>query len=234
MNHLGLLAKHWTPGRVKTRLAVSIDPLRAAMWHEQSFLTLAKRFADLGDVCTVWLDPWDQHPAFSESLARASSSGGAAASVWRLQPQVEGDLGRRLQSCFEQSFASGAERVVLLGADSPDIPREYLVQAFTALDTHDVVLGPAEDGGYYLIGARGRVPPCLQQISWGTASVWSQTVAQLHASGTSWMQAPLHYDIDRMEDLVRFANAQASDPNDLILLELRNLAQRIIRETSPQ
>jgi uncharacterized protein len=76
--------------------------------------------------------------------------------------QADGDLGDRMAQAFDQGFAAGHDRVVIIGTDCPGIDRTILDQAFTALESHDLVLGPAADGGYYLIGLRRAIPELFQ------------------------------------------------------------------------
>jgi glycosyltransferase A (GT-A) superfamily protein (DUF2064 family) len=115
---------------------------------------------------------------------------------------------------FAAAFRSG-ERVVLIGSDSPDLPAEFIAEAFSSLATHDVVLGPSADGGYYLVGAARRVPPIFEGIAWSTPDVWPQTVALL--SGCRWCQLPRWYDVDTGEDLhklmARLAESSPADPH---------------------
>ena len=112
-----------------------------------------------------------------------------------------------MQNFFHSSFGRGAERVVLLGSDSPNLPKEFVSQAFQMLASHKVVvLGPADDGGYYLIGlALAPVPPIFEGIAWSTPTVWDQTVAILRANEIPFACLPTWYDVDRLADLRRLA-----------------------------
>jgi rSAM/selenodomain-associated transferase 1 len=117
---------------------------------------------------------------------------------FELTPQGKGDLGRRLSAFLTEQFAEGADAVVLLGTDSPTLPVAYVEQAFRELESNDVVLGPATDGGYYLIGCSGRVPPCFEGVAWGTSRVLGETVARL--AGWRLALLPPWYDVDTPED----------------------------------
>ena len=92
-------------------------------------------------------------------------------------------------------------RVLLVGSDCPSIDAGYLSAAVNALDTHDVVLGPAVDGGYVLIGARSIARSLFENVDWGTSRVYEQTVARLAAAGLSWTALAALPDVDRPEDL---------------------------------
>src|SRR5262249_47287508 len=117
-----------------------------------------------------------------------------------LTPQRDGDLGSRMAAFFGEQVQAGAESVVLLGTDSPTVPPAFVEQAFQELEQADVVLGPATDGGYSLIGCARRVPPVFEGISWSGPRVLSQTVARL--ADPSWRLAllPPWYDVDTLDD----------------------------------
>ena len=99
---------------------------------------------------------------------------------------------------------SQSARVVLVGSDCPDINASYVSEAFERLNDHEVVLGPAEDGGYGLIGVRGAVPSIFQDIAWSTASVLSETCRRLNDIGTDYALLPLIWDVDRPGDVERY------------------------------
>ncbi len=117
-------------------------------------------------------------------------------------PQVSGDLGQKMRSAFDRAFNMGNQRVLIIGIDCPGIDQVILNEAFNSLQNHDLVLGIAEDGGYYLIGLNRPVPQLFHNITWGTDQVLNQTknIAQQ-------LKLDIHYlttlsDVDRPEDLV--------------------------------
>lgn len=117
------------------------------------------------------------------------------------QQQSSGDLGQRMKSAFEQSFDIGSNKVVIIGTDCPELNSTVLFQAFELLNYCDLVLGPALDGGYYLIGLSRLIPELFQGINWGTSEVFKQTIEvarQLNLKVGYLL--PLN-DIDRPEDL---------------------------------
>ena len=116
-------------------------------------------------------------------------------------PQCEGDLGERLTSALETSFAAGMTRVAVIGIDCPDLNAEVIDQAFDMLNRNDLVLGPAEDGGYYLIGLRRLIPELFMGISWSTAEVFRETVKIAERLELAITYLPLLNDIDRPEDV---------------------------------
>src|SRR5262249_31251565 len=102
-----------------------------------------------------------------------------AAERYELIPQSEGDLGQRLHSFFAQEFERGPAAVVAIGTDSPTLPTSILIQAFDELERAHVVLGPATDGGYYLLGCTRLLPQIFDGVTWGTDAVLHQTVERL-------------------------------------------------------
>ena len=115
--------------------------------------------------------------------------------------QVGADLGTRMHSAFESAFENGFRKMVLIGSDCPGITNSLLESAFDMLSQCDAVLGPAEDGGYYLVGLRNSCPGLFANISWGTGSVLEQTVAAAQRCGLSVKLTDRLNDIDRPEDL---------------------------------
>lgn len=118
--------------------------------------------------------------------------------------QAEGNLGDRLSQAFAQSFAQGDHQVVIVGADCPALSSLHFSQAFSALNRNDLVLGPALDGGYYLIGLKQPAPGLFSKIPWGSDAVLTATLnlAQILNLSTHLLE-PLA-DVDRPEDLRHF------------------------------
>jgi hypothetical protein len=119
--------------------------------------------------------------------------------------QSGGDLGQRLAMAFAKTFKRGALKVMAVGADCPGLDGECLVEAARHLETADVVLGPAVDGGYYLIGLRRPEPGLFTHIAWSSEKVLSQTLSRASASGLSVRLLPLREDVDDRESLLRQA-----------------------------
>ena len=115
--------------------------------------------------------------------------------------QDEGDLGQRMKSAFEASFAAGMIGVVMIGIDCPDLNAALLAEAFEALDRHDLILGPAQDGGYYLIGLSRLIPELFTGIPWGTSEVLAKTKSIAQKLDLSVHCLALLNDVDRPEDL---------------------------------
>ncbi len=115
-------------------------------------------------------------------------------------PQADGDLGRRLRAFFANQFAAGARAVVAVGTDSPTLPLEYIDRAFAELRNADVVLGPATDGGYYLVGCGPDHPPLFDNIAWSSGHVLADTVAALSDPRCRLALLPPWYDVDTPDD----------------------------------
>ncbi|MBE9028574.1 TIGR04282 family arsenosugar biosynthesis glycosyltransferase [filamentous cyanobacterium LEGE 11480] len=117
------------------------------------------------------------------------------------QPQGDGDLGDRMANAFHDGFQQGHKQIVIIGTDCPFIDQAIIRTAFTALATHDLVIGPATDGGYYLIGLRQLLPELFQAIPWSTDAVLAKTLEIATANAVSYTLLPQLSDIDRPDDL---------------------------------
>ena len=169
MNLLGMFAKYWEPGNVKTRLAAALGERPAARLYQGFVETLIHRLADVGDRRALAFTPADREDEFRGVQA-----------TWELQHQLApANLGSRMRHFFETSLGDGFHRVILIGSDSPDLPIDVLHQAFEELRDHEVVLGPSLDGGYYLIGAAGHVPDVFDGMPWSSPDLWKTTIARL-------------------------------------------------------
>ena len=223
MNQLGMFAKYWEPGRVKTRLAAAIGDQAASSLARRFVLTLLQRFADVGQRRVLAYTPAERRTEF-ESLA---------ADGWLLAVRADGDLGLRMQDYFATAFRRGATRVVLIGSDSPNLPVDYVTDAFQQLERYPVVLGPADDGGYYLVGAAGSVPPIFAGIPWSSPQVWPQTVNRLREANCPCGVLPAWYDVDDLENLRRIDRDLANqEPLDEPLRCLREDVMERITATN--
>jgi hypothetical protein len=118
--------------------------------------------------------------------------------------QSEGDLGSRMRSAFQKGFRKGWERVVLIGSDLPDLTPAIIRGSFERLTHHDLVLGPAQDGGYYLIGLKANRPELFgSSIIWGTKEVLKKTLITADQLGLKTALLDRLRDVDRPEDLTK-------------------------------
>jgi hypothetical protein len=191
-----VLAKEPRPGFTKTRLAAGVGAEAAARLSEV-FLRRTLSFAR----------PHARRLFVSFAPREARDAFEAWAPGARLISQPEGDLGLRLQCAFEMALADGARTPVLIGSDSPTLPPNLLRYAQRLLVGHDVVLGPAEDGGYYLIGMNKPQPALFREIDWSESVVLGQTLARAADAGLRVATLPYWYDIDTADDLARLEGA---------------------------
>ncbi|WP_084185188.1 TIGR04282 family arsenosugar biosynthesis glycosyltransferase [Desulfonatronum thiodismutans] len=170
-----VMIKYPRPGQVKTRLVAILGEENAAALY-RCFVQDVLRTVDALAVQTLLsIVPWTMRADFAAWLG----------SERQFLPQVGPDLGARMDDAFFRAFEAGHDRVVLIGSDLPDLPGSLLVEAFRALDRHDVVLGPARDGGFYLLGwTRWTFRPGLfAAVSWSTPTVLAECRAALLRSG---------------------------------------------------
>ncbi len=194
---------------MKTRLAAALGEELAAHVYQVFLETLLWRFGSTTETSesnpthsVIVYSPENRDPEFHKLSNSVSEP-----DFWKLQPQGDGDLGERLHRFFATRFADGDSKVIVIGTDSPTMPWSYLQQAKWLLDRHDVVLGPTEDGGYYLVAAKcpsdNCVPPIFTEIEWSTDKVWSQTISRLQENRLTFAVLPTWYDVDQIEDLRR-------------------------------
>lgn len=129
-------------------------------------------------------------------------------SGFSFRPQGPGDLGRRMARAVQEGCRSGARRTVVMGTDCPDISPQLVLTAFDRLITHDLVLGPAADGGYYLIGLRRPELELFSDIDWGTEHVLVETLIRAQQLALSVSQLETLSDVDRPEDIVVWQRAR--------------------------
>lgn len=197
-----VFAKAPAPGRVKTRLIPALGETLAAALHRQlTERTLATALAaGLGEV-ELWCAP-ATNDAFFACCAKQHGVG--------LRAQGEGDLGVRMARALECALDDG-QSALLIGSDCPALTPEYLREAALALgEGNDAVIGPAEDGGYVLIGlAHGPAAPLFEDIAWGSATVMQQTRTRLAQLNWRWRELATLWDVDRPEDLLRLGRMRA-------------------------
>ncbi len=189
---LVILARHPEAGKVKTRLAASIGDAAAATLYRAFLLDLGRKLAPHPG----WVLYWAFAPADSPLPADVADDEKAFA-------QVGGDLGERMASAIERVLADGHPSAVLIGSDIPHVSIATLEEAFRRLAAGAaLVLGPAEDGGYYLVGATS-LPPVFRDIRWGSSGVLAETIAAARRAGIDPALVAPDYDIDDEEDLER-------------------------------
>lgn len=192
---LGVFVKPWRPGRAKSRLAGTVGPLAAALLYARMVRWLLVRWSRIGDERWLYCAPDLEKPWRPPDILDS----------WRCRYQVGNDLGERLQRAMLEAHCV-ADRVLIVGTDSPTLPDAWLERAWQWLAEVPVVIGPADDGGYYLIGCRRNVGDLWSGISWGGPDVLHQTLDRLEQLRLCYRLLPDWYDIDHFEDLKRLAN----------------------------
>ena len=219
MRQLSVFAKYWEPGRVKSRLASAIGSVAAASLYRQFLRSILQRLSRIGERRVLVYSPQNRSQEF-RSLAGVD---------WEFEPQEKGDLGKRLKSHIDLAFASGADSVVVIGSDSPNVPIRWIDEAFGLLRNVPAVLGPTIDGGYYLVGASEATPPVFDDVEWSSARVWEQTVAHLRQAKSKFATVPRWYDVDLIDDLRRL-KYDLDNTTDAGFDALRDSIQRVFQE----
>ena len=221
MNHLGLFAKYWQPGQVKTRLAAGIGPQKASRIYYVFLRHLLARLGGCGEVRTIGYCPANKKDEFAQ-LTRPG--------LWGLVPQHGDDLGERMRNFFAWALrntdvdSSEKTNVVLIGSDTPHLTPAHIDRAFHLLEESQIVLGPSSDGGYYLIGMADTCFPVFNEVNWSTPKVMEQTLTHLRRINVSWELLPVMTDIDELVDLDElktFLESNSSQQN-MRLLEAIN------------
>jgi len=184
--------KYPTPGKVKTRLAKQIGAQEAAKIYDsmaRGLLNILTPLTRDGVSLVITYDPFA-----SESQVRSWLPG-----PYQYLAQKGEDLGERLQVSFESQFQQGLEKVIAIGSDILDLKTDIVREAISLLDHHDVVLGPAKDGGYYLIGMRKSAPELFQGIPWSTEEVLNATVERIKRQGLSYKMLKELEDLDEVK-----------------------------------
>ncbi|ETX00268.1 MAG: hypothetical protein ETSY1_11830 [Candidatus Entotheonella factor] len=194
-----MMAKTPQAGEVKTRLCPSLTLEEAAALYRGFLFDTVAKIASLAPV----------QPVMSYTPASGEAFFAAAVPDWTRLPQDGADLGARMHHCFTQLLAQDYDHVLLTGSDLPTLPLGIFKQAIrlAACPQIDVILGPSEDGGYYLIGLRAPCPALFEHMTWSTSDVLTETVRRAKRIGLRVAYLPTWYDIDTPADLVRLQAA---------------------------
>jgi uncharacterized protein len=199
---LVLMAKAPIAGQVKTRLGGALGPEDAAELY----------VAFLSDTFAAMEEVWEEREEVSlvlcytpageeEAFERVEREGGL------MLAQRGDDLGERMRNCFADLFEAGFESIVMIGADTPTLPPDALDEALERLGEEGgenrVVIGPTEDGGYYLIGTRRLHARLFEGVNWGTGTVLAETQQRAQTAGVEISLLPEWYDVDTPADLER-------------------------------
>ena len=182
-----VFTKNLIPGKVKTRLAKTTGNESALKVYE-FLLKHTKKITENIDC--------DLRVGYTQNITKEDIWDGICHSKFL---QNGADLGERMSQAFEQGFKWGYDKIVLIGSDCYELQAEHLESAFQALDKQEVVIGPARDGGYYLIGMSNFMPELFIEKNWGTADVLKQTLHHLKSEDVFLLEEL--NDIDTYDDL---------------------------------
>ncbi len=187
-----IFVKNPVLGKVKTRLAASIG-VSAALEVYRQLVAYTKQVVHKIDARkTVW---------YSSTIEKKD--------IWTKgryykKVQIGDDLGQKMKNAFEATFTQEkSDAVVIIGSDCAELEETHLLKAFDALHTYDVVLGPAKDGGYYLLGMRVFVPDLFESIAWSTSSVARQTLSTVAENKLSYYLLDELNDVDTVEEYIQ-------------------------------
>ena len=195
-----VFAKAPIAGRVKTRVAAELGDETAARIYRRLGRTVANQVRHGRYRTVVCYDPPGERARVSRWLGEDLE----------YRPQVGGDLGERLTAAFAWAF-SEADHVCVIGTDAPDVNAQMVEQAFDGLTDHGVVMGPAKDGGYYLLGLRSPTPELFRGVPWSTDTVAETTRATARRMGLSVMELPVLTDVDHARDVPVALGEDADD-----------------------
>lgn len=192
-----VFARNPVPGRVKTRLIPALGAEAATRLYttmlERTLNTATALGIDLALCCDE----------LGAACAHYANKAGAT-----LQRQQGSDLGERMQHAFDRELQT-TSHAVLIGTDCPGITTDYIESAFTALQSHDAVIGPAMDGGYVLIGLNQPRQALFKAIDWGTNAVLDQTRERYHQLSLKVFELEARHDIDTADDLLHYPEYHA-------------------------
>lgn len=208
-NCLLIFVKAPIPGKVKTRLAASVGDDRAT----ELYMDMARSvYQTVKEIPNVFIAPaYASHARFPDLVWLDRSDPGYI-------EQRGDDLGARMLHAFDWAWRSGAKRICAIGVDSPGLDPHWVEEAFEALKQREIVLGPVEDGGYYLIGMHRVHKDLFSSIEWSSPRVFQQTVEAAKRAKLTVHELPGYFDVDdeatlnRWLEAARRASGWAMDP----------------------
>lgn len=211
---LVIFAKAPIPGQVKTRLCPPLTPDEAATLHGSFVLDTLERTKT---AVAKFKLPIDRYLACAPSATHVFFKIMEERQGVKLIDQVGDDLGARMSQAFETMFARGYQRLLIIGTDIPTLPLDHFKQTAALLENHDLVLGPALDGGYYLIGLKRPTPELFVDIPWSTDQVLTLTQEKAVTLGLTTALLEPWNDVDTVADLqalVEACNAETKKPKN--------------------
>ena len=199
---LVIVAKAPVVGKVKTRLCPPLSYVQATQLYSGFLLDTIDLVLQVADISIKAVCPSLEDTEQLSQLLPSSVS---------YIIQREAGLTNALLTSFVECLALGYRKVLCISSDNPTLPVAYLNEAVLKLDQTEVVLGPSEDGGYYLIGAKAVYPCLFDNMVWSTASVLEETLVRASSAGLTTSLLPLWYDLDTYQELDRFRQELAQD-----------------------
>jgi hypothetical protein len=217
-----LFTRYPRAGRAKTRLIPKLGAEGAAHLQREMTEHVLARVWPLVMRRGVNLEVWFEDGSQAE-MRRWLGSGS------RFVPQGNGSLGERMLRAMNAALKSGAERVIIIGADCPELDQGAIANAFNLLGDHPVVFGPAKDGGYYLIGLRQSLPCLFEDIAWGTSNVLAASMARAREAGVEPCLLPELTDVDEAPDLLVWEKARCTNQSVSVVIPVLNEARHLPR-----
>lgn len=183
-------------GQVKTRLQPSFSAADSLALYEAMLADGVERLNRAASGLATPFISWSGEVSLARELETLLPPA-------QIEFQIGDDLGERMTATLQSKLRGGYKQVVLIGSDAPNLPLDYIDQAFEALTAVDLVVGPADDGGYYLLGARRLHPQLFQRMPWGTERVLSITRERIKSGRVSHHELPRWYDVDTAESVAR-------------------------------
>lgn len=194
--HLGVFVRVPEPGKVKTRLVPPLSGEDACRLYSAFVHDLFERLGRLKKIRGTVFYAGDDLGSLRAIVPKS----------YNVVRQEGATLGERLQAAFDDLLAGEDRTAIVIGSDSPDIPIQYIKRAFLKLKHKDVVLGPASDGGYYLVGLKAPAPQIFDDIEWGGHLVLQQTLERIKSQELTLSLMPLWYDVDTPASLQLLAD----------------------------
>ncbi|WP_227762121.1 TIGR04282 family arsenosugar biosynthesis glycosyltransferase [Zhaonella formicivorans] len=202
-----VMSKVPLPGISKTRLMEKLSGAECAAFQMACLLDIGKMLRETGIKCYLYYTGGSPELFREKHLAELGFPGLGFTSeqlgLFEVRPQAEGDLGQRLDDACRQVLQNH-DRLAVIGTDTPDITSDTILRVFKELDSCDIVLGPALDGGYYLLGLKEVHTVLFQDIRWGTGYVLFQTLEKARNAGLAVSLLEEKGDVDTWEDLLFF------------------------------
>ena len=191
-----IFQKNAVLGKVKTRLSADVGDEVAMEIYQQLVRHTHNICASVPDQKFLF---------FSDFIPDDISEFGQD---YQFEVQSGTDLGSRMENAFQRIFTKGYEKIIVIGTDCGELESSILEEAFELLDTHEVIIGPAKDGGYYLLGMKKLFPDLFEDIPWSTEKVLFLTMEKLEKQKISYELLEILFDVDRIEDWEKLKEKQ--------------------------